>query len=331
MSLIEHLGAKFSEILIEIYIFSFKKMHLKLSVAILSQPQCVKVLKIVAKRCYKWCSCGLCFESNGTWGQSRGRHTHHVVTKILGMTVIKVSFVSSPWLRFLILESMMTSSNGNIFRVTGPLCGEFTSPGEFPSQRPVTRSFDVFFDQRTYKRLSKQPWDWWFETQSWSLWRQCNGKAVCQIIWIVITFDRYNHITLRGDLSSDNTLFNTLWPHMATWTGINMGSGNGLLPDGTKPLPEPMLTYWGQRYKIYLSHKSINLAITFLQFHSNLPAANELRDEHYIHNCEWQYFSLVTALRDTNWILNQHGHRNGYHFDEIFIPGYTLSCQNDNY
>ena len=38
---------------------------------------------------------------------------------------------------------MMTSSNGNIFRVTGPLWGEFTGPGEFPAQRPVTRSFDV--------------------------------------------------------------------------------------------------------------------------------------------------------------------------------------------
>ena len=37
----------------------------------------------------------------------------------------------------------MTPSNGNIFRVTGPLCGEFTGPGEFPTQRPVTRSFDV--------------------------------------------------------------------------------------------------------------------------------------------------------------------------------------------
>ena len=43
---------------------------------------------------------------------------------------------------------MMTSSNGNIFRVTGPLCGEFTGPGEFPAQRPVTRSFDVYFDLR---------------------------------------------------------------------------------------------------------------------------------------------------------------------------------------
>ena len=45
-------------------------------------------------------------------------------------------------------KNMMTSSNGNNFRVTGPLCGEFTGPGEFPTQRPVTRSFDVFFDVR---------------------------------------------------------------------------------------------------------------------------------------------------------------------------------------
>ena len=43
---------------------------------------------------------------------------------------------------------MMTPSNGNIFRVTGPLREEFTSPGEFPTQRSVTRSFDVFFDLR---------------------------------------------------------------------------------------------------------------------------------------------------------------------------------------
>ena len=69
----------------------------------------------------------------------------------------------------------MTSSNGNIFRVTDPLCGEFTGPGEFPTQRPVTRSFDVFFDLRLNKRLSKHSWGWWFETLSWSLWRYHNG------------------------------------------------------------------------------------------------------------------------------------------------------------
>ena len=71
---------------------------------------------------------------------------------------------------------MMTSSNGNIFRVTGPLCGEFTGPGEFPTQRSVTRSINVYFDLRPNKRLSKQSWGWWFETLSWCLWRHHNGE-----------------------------------------------------------------------------------------------------------------------------------------------------------
>ena len=69
----------------------------------------------------------------------------------------------------------MTSSNGNIFRVTDPLCGEFTGPGEFPTERPVTRSFDVFFDLRPNKRLSKQWRGWWFETLSRPFWRHRNG------------------------------------------------------------------------------------------------------------------------------------------------------------
>ena len=42
----------------------------------------------------------------------------------------------------------MTSSNGNIFRVTGPLWGESFGQRRFPPQRPVTRSFDVSFDLR---------------------------------------------------------------------------------------------------------------------------------------------------------------------------------------
>ena len=69
---------------------------------------------------------------------------------------------------------MMTSSNGNIFRVTGHLCGEFTGPRRIPTQRPVTRSFDIFFDLRPNKRLRKQLWGWWFETPLCPLWRHCN-------------------------------------------------------------------------------------------------------------------------------------------------------------
>ena len=52
--------------------------------------------------------------------------------------------------------------------------GNSLVPSEFRTQSPVTRSFDVYFDLRPNKRLSKQPWGWWFETPSWSLWRQWN-------------------------------------------------------------------------------------------------------------------------------------------------------------
>ena len=43
------------------------------------------------------------------------------------------------------------------------------------TQRPVTRSFDVFFDLYLNTLLSKQWWGWWFETPSRPLWRHCNG------------------------------------------------------------------------------------------------------------------------------------------------------------
>ena len=66
---------------------------------------------------------------------------------------------------------MMTSSFGNIFRVTG-----FLSPvtGEFPAQGPVTQSFDVFFDLGLDQQFSKQWRRRRFETPWRSLWRHCN-------------------------------------------------------------------------------------------------------------------------------------------------------------
>ena len=69
---------------------------------------------------------------------------------------------------------MMTSSNGNNFGVTGHSCGEFTSHRWIPPQRPVTRSFDIFFDLRLNKRLSKQWWGWWCKTHVCPSWRHCN-------------------------------------------------------------------------------------------------------------------------------------------------------------
>ena len=113
-------------------------------------------------------------------------------------------------------RNMMTSSNGNIFRVTGHLCVEFTGPGEFHAQRPVTRSFDVFFDLRLNKRLSKQSWGWWFGTLSRPLWRHRNEYSASSI--------RRVKLNVRLNALSMLLHINSLWP------------------DGTKPLPEPMLT-----------------------------------------------------------------------------------------
>ena len=50
--------------------------------------------------------------------------------------------------------------------------------GEFPSQRPVTRSFDMFFDLCLNKRLIKQSWGWWCETPSQSSCRHYSVKSL---------------------------------------------------------------------------------------------------------------------------------------------------------
>ena len=63
--------------------------------------------------------------------------------------------------------------------------GNSPVPGEFPTQRPVTRSFDVFFHLRLNKRLSKQWWGWWFETLSGPLWRHCNGTLMIVTFWML--------------------------------------------------------------------------------------------------------------------------------------------------
>ena len=59
--------------------------------------------------------------------------------------------------------------------------GSGNSPvtGEFPSQRPVTRSFDVFFDLRPNKRLKKKTiaCGWSVETPVCSLWHHCNATC----------------------------------------------------------------------------------------------------------------------------------------------------------
>ena len=80
------------------------------------------------------------------------------------------------------------------FTASLALCaGNSPVTGEFPAQRPVTRSFDVFFDLHLNKRLSKQSWGWWFETPSHPLWRHRNVISGEQNRWVRV-LERYSAI-----------------------------------------------------------------------------------------------------------------------------------------
>ena len=63
-----------------------------------------------------------------------------------------------------------------------PNCaGKSPVTGEFPAQRPLTRSFDVFFDLHLHKQLTKQWSGRWFQTPSRPLWRHCIVAMASQI------------------------------------------------------------------------------------------------------------------------------------------------------
>ena len=102
-----------------------------------------------------------------------------------------------------------------------PVPGELPAPvpGEFRAQRPMTWSFDVFFDVRLNKRLSKQSWGWWFETPLRPLWRQRNAWRIH--LWIR-EFNRYAmscySTTTKQRITKPRAYINyTLW-HTAYFT-----------------------------------------------------------------------------------------------------------------
>ena len=96
--------------------------------------------------------------------------------EIIGYGIVYMQYIPkicTPWWRH----------QKETFSALLALCvGNSPVSGEFPSQRPVTRSFDVFFDLRLNKQLSKQSWGWWFERPSIPLWRHCNEFTICCVL-----------------------------------------------------------------------------------------------------------------------------------------------------
>ena len=60
---------------------------------------------------------------------------------------------------------------------------------------------------------------------------------ICNIHSWIALLKSQPHLQGANELTHKSTHDLTL-----TWILVHIGSGNGLLPDGTKPLPEPMLT-----------------------------------------------------------------------------------------
>ena len=136
------------------YNFSFKKMNLKTSLA-----KCLAFcLGLIMSTVNDWIDPCLVDRETDRW----------LIDRLIAVLFFTVSH------DFHMESSIMTSSNGNISALLAFYAGNSPVTGEFHTKRPVTRSFDVFFDLRLNKPLSKQSWGWWFETLSRPLWRHCN-------------------------------------------------------------------------------------------------------------------------------------------------------------
>ena len=147
--------------------------------------------------------------------------TFHISHKISYPFIEKSDCLQS-WKRSWQDKPMMMSSNGNISALLAICAGNSPVTGEFPTQGPVTRSFDVYFDLCLNKRLSKQSWGWWFETPSRPLWRHHN--ASCYPNQFLLIGNRnfrnkfnwyYNHS--RAIIIKENELENVFCQMAASW------------------------------------------------------------------------------------------------------------------
>ena len=106
------------------------------------------------------------------------------------------------WLLYGYWVNMMTSWNGNAFRVTGPLWGEPTGDRWIPPTKVQKRSCEVFFDVSLSKLLNKQTNNRWFETP----WSSCDIT--------IMTVYHYNDVimsTTESQITSLTIVYSTVY------------------------------------------------------------------------------------------------------------------------
>ena len=99
------------------------------------------------------------------------------------------------------------------------------------------------YSQQSEGRL----WSVCYEFQVWLKWNLCHRPYCIQchhISYGVIMNERnvYRNIVLNQLPKYRIYSLWSSWCHVATLIYVNIGWGNGLVPLGTKPLPQPVLT-----------------------------------------------------------------------------------------
>ena len=92
------------------------------------------------------------------------------------------------------------------------------------SQRPVTRSFDIFVVLCLKKRLSKQLRSRWFEMPSHSVWRHCTPPRGSRLCCVVSRFNAYRwwHLSKQPRSRWFEMPLWSVWRHSTTPRGSRL-------------------------------------------------------------------------------------------------------------
>ena len=137
---------------------------------------------------------------------------------------------------------MMTSSNGNVFHVTGPLWGESTGERWIPLTKANAAELWCFLWSASEKILSRQSRCRWFEKPSRSLWYHCNADST----WLIIHVNETNVIMMQLVFNLvRNAIQNiSIWLSWKSLCTRKTGQGTGQVTDSVFPLRQLMLAPW---------------------------------------------------------------------------------------
>ena len=97
-----------------------------------------------------------------------------------------------------------------VFRVSGPLFGEFTGHRSISRTKASDAELWWFVWSGLNRPLSKQLWDWWFEKPSHSLWRHCNvaiSYTLCLFHWPVLAWFQF----ANANMNENNMMHVFVW------------------------------------------------------------------------------------------------------------------------